>query len=186
MTKLLSFSVLLYIASVVGVNVGFSLVPMIETPVGLLSPMAVIVGFTFVFRDYAQRTAGHWVLAAMVIATGLSFLLANPFVALASAVAFGVSELADYLLYTLTRLPFHKRVLWSSAISTPIDTLVFLFGINGFTIGTFVLMVISKMIAAVIIYALYESKTVAEPLVDTDGVGYDASKAFDDPWPNIR
>lgn len=168
-TRLFSISVILYIASVVGVNLGFSFVPMIDTPVGLLSPMAFIVGATFVIRDYAQRASGHWVLVAMAIATGLSFLLANPFVAAASAVAFASSEIADYLLYTFTKKPFHERVILSSLVSAPIDTAVFLLGISGFTIGTFVLMVLSKLVAAVIIWAVYRSGAVAEPEVDAMG-----------------
>lgn len=167
--KLLSFSVLLYVASVVLVNIGFSYVPMIATPIGMLSPMAVIVGAVFVIRDYAQRAAGHWVLVAMAVATGLSFLLADPFVAFASALAFATSEIADYLLYTFTKRPFHQRVALSSLISAPIDTAVFLFGINGFTIGTFILMVLSKLIAAVVIWITYSTGSVAEPVIDDNG-----------------
>lgn len=174
MLKLFSFSVILYIVSVVAVNLGFSLVPMIETPVGMLSPMAVIVGGVFVIRDFAQRRAGHWVLAAMVIATGLSFLMANPFIALASAAAFATSEIADYLLYTFWKKPFHQRILVSSLISTPIDTLVFLLGINSFTIGTFVLMVLSKLIAAVVIWFYYKANPIAEPVVDSNGEALDS------------
>ncbi|QWY83391.1 protein of unknown function DUF165 [Rhizobium phage RHph_X3_2] len=142
----------IYIATILGVNVGFSFVPMIETPLGLLSPMAVVVGLTFVLRDYAQRYAGHYVLFGMAIGAILSFLLADPFVAFASLAAFTVAEGADYLMYTLTKRPFRDRVLLSSLISTPLDTGVFLLGISGFTWGTFLLMIASKMVAAVIVY----------------------------------
>lgn len=153
--RLFSFAMVFYVLAVVGVNIGFSYVPMIETPMGLLSPMAVVVGLVFVVRDFAQRTSGHLVLFAMLLATGLSYVLADPFVATASALAFATSEVADYLLYSFTRKPFHHRVMLSSLISTPIDTAVFLFGINGFTIGTFVLMVLSKMVAATVIWITY-------------------------------
>lgn len=142
----------IYIATILGVNVGFSFVPMIETPLGLLSPMALVVGATFVLRDFVQRHAGHFVLFGMAIGAILSFLLADPFVATASLAAFVVAEGADYLLYTLSKRPFKDRVLISSAISTPLDTGVFLLGIAGFTWGTFLLMIASKMIAAVFIY----------------------------------
>lgn len=176
-TKLFSVAVIGYIASVVFVNLGFSFVPMIATPIGMLSPMAVIVGFVFVIRDYAQRRAGHWVLLAMIIATGLSYLLADPFVATASAIAFATSEIADYLLYTFTKKPFHQRVVYSSLISAPIDTAVFLLGINGFTIGTFVLMVLSKLIAAGVIWWVYRSGAAAEPAVDENGEAMPATIA---------
>lgn len=169
MHRLLAPAVLFYIASVVIVNLGFSYVPMVDTPVGLLSPMAFIVGGTFVIRDFAQRKAGHWVLAAMAIGLVLSYLMANPFVAIASAVAFGTAELVDYAFYSFTRLPFHKRVLWSSVVSTPIDTGVFLLGINGFTVGTFVLMVLSKLVAAVAIFLTYEARPRSIPAILPDG-----------------
>jgi uncharacterized PurR-regulated membrane protein YhhQ (DUF165 family) len=142
----------IYVATILAVNVGFSFVPMIETPFGLLSPMALVVGATFVLRDYAQRYAGHFVVIGMAIGAILSFLLADPFVATASLAAFLVAEGADYLLYTFTKRPFRDRVLISSAISTPLDTGVFLLGISGFTWGTFLLMIASKMVAAVFIY----------------------------------
>jgi len=173
MKTLLSFAVFAYIASVVLVNIGFSVVPLIPTEFGLLSPMAVVVGVVFVLRDYAQRKAGHWVLAAMAIATALSYLLADPFVATASAAAFITSEIADYALYSFTKKPFHQRVLYSSAVSTPIDTAVFLFGINNFTVGTFILMVLSKLIAALVIFGIYHYRNRQVALADdgTDFVG---------------
>lgn len=156
--RLFAFSMILYVITVVLINIGFSYVPMIETPIGWLSPMAVVVGLVFVIRDYAQRAAGHYVLAAMALATLLSYLLADPFVAIASAAAFASSELADWLIYTATKKPFHKRVLYSSIISAPIDTAVFLFGISGFTLGTFMLMVGSKLVAAVVVWGMYREQ----------------------------
>ena len=160
--KLFAFSMLLYIATVVLINIGFSYVPMIETPIGWLSPMAVVVGAVFVIRDFAQRTSGHLVLVAMLIATFLSYILADPFVAIASAAAFASSELADWAIYTATKKPFHQRVLVSSLISAPIDTAVFLFGISGFTVGTFVLMVLSKLVAALIVWGMYRERQAQE------------------------
>lgn len=160
MRNLFAPAVLLYVATVVLVNIGFSYVPMIETAIGLLSPMAVVVGAVFVIRDFAQRRSGHLVLIAMVAATVLSYILADPFVAIASAIAFASSELADYLIYSFTKRPFRERVLYSSLISAPIDTAVFLFGINGFTVGTFVLMVLSKLIAAAFIWFTYREPVV--------------------------
>jgi uncharacterized PurR-regulated membrane protein YhhQ (DUF165 family) len=92
----------------------------------------------------------------------LDFLyMADPYVALASATAFAVSEVADYLLYTLTKRPFHQRVLLSSAVSTPVDTVVFLWWINALTPATVVLMIAAKLLAAVGIWLYYEHKSVA-------------------------
>lgn len=154
--RLFAFSMIAYVATVVLVNIGFSVVPMIETPIGWLSPVALLVGAVFVLRDFAQRAAGHLVLVAMVLATVLSYILADPFIAIASAAAFASSELVDWLVYTVTKRPFRERVMLSSIISAPIDTGVFLFGISGFTWGTFVLMVLSKIVAALFVWFAYK------------------------------
>jgi uncharacterized PurR-regulated membrane protein YhhQ (DUF165 family) len=158
MKNLFTIPVFAYIALVVLVNVLFSVVPMIETPIGLLSPVAIIVGAVFVVRDYAQRRAQHLVIVAMLIATVISYLMADPFVAVASALAFFTSEMFDWLLYTVTKKPFHHRVLISSLFSTPVDTAVFLLWINDMSVGTFALMVASKLIAAVVIYGYYSQR----------------------------
>ena len=52
------FYSLAYVASVVICNVLFSYVHPIATSLGYLSPVAVIVGLTFVLRDFAQRVIG--------------------------------------------------------------------------------------------------------------------------------
>lgn len=161
MKSLIHPFVLMYIGTVVLVNILFSVVPMIPTPIGLVSPVAVIVGAVFVIRDYAQRAARHWIIVAMLVATCISYLMADPFVAVASALAFFTSECVDWALYTVTKKPFHHRVLISSLASTPVDTAVFLWWINDMSFGTFLLMVISKLIAAVVIYTVYSNRETA-------------------------
>lgn len=153
--KLFAPAMVLYIGLVVAVNILFSVVPMIETPVGMLSPVALIVGAVFVARDYAQRASQHFVIVAMLVATVISYLMADPFVAVASALAFFTSEIVDWGLYTATKKPFHHRVLLSSLLSTPVDTAVFLYWINSMSLGTFLLMVASKLVAALAIYGYY-------------------------------
>ena len=143
-----------YVLMILVVNMGFSYVPLIETPIGMLSPMAFVVGSIFVLRDYAQRAIGHWILAGMLIGAILSYALADPFVAVASVLAFIASEGTDWALYTITKKPFYKRVWISSLLSTPIDTAVFLLWIDQMTIGTFIIMVASKLFASAVIWYL--------------------------------
>ena len=146
---------LLYIGLIVAVNYGFSVVPPMTLPGGdLWPPMSLLVGFIFVARDYAQREVGHWVILAMLVAGGLSYLLAEPAVAVASVAAFLVSEFADWAVYSVTRRPFAERILWSSAVSTPIDSLVFL-GLIGFaSVAGVIAMTLSKMIGALLVWWL--------------------------------
>jgi uncharacterized PurR-regulated membrane protein YhhQ (DUF165 family) len=142
----------IYVALILLVNLMFSWIPLVETPIGMLSPTALVVGIVFVARDFAQRAVGHWVLAGIVIGAVLTWLMADPFVAYASVAAFVASELTDWVLYTVTKKPFYKRVWISSLLSTPVDTAVFLFMIDQVHIGTFILMVISKLVAAAAIW----------------------------------
>ena len=58
---------MLYIALIVAVNSAFTQVPSIALPDGTVwPPVALIVGFVFVVRDFAQREVGHRVLLAML------------------------------------------------------------------------------------------------------------------------
>lgn len=154
-----------YVLSILVLNLAFSYVPMVDLGFGLFSPMAVLAGAVFVLRDYAQREVGHYVLLGMAAGALLSFWLADPFVAYASVAAFVISEVGDWLLYTITKRPFHQRVLVSSVISTPIDTFVFLFLINGMTAGTFGLMVAAKMAAAMLIWLIYREREQVWPSI---------------------
>ena len=110
----------LYLGSVVLVNVGFSLYPQLDWL------WSLVVGGVLVLRDLAQRSWGHRTLALMLLAALLSYLLGSPRFALASALAFLISETIDWLVYSLTKRPFADRVLISVAFSSPVDTACFL------------------------------------------------------------
>lgn len=116
--------------------------------------MALIVGFVFVIRDYAQREIGHMVLPAMLLGGVISWLMASPAIALASVCAFLTGELMDWSVYTFTRRPFSQRVLLSSALSTPLDSAVFLSMVGLFSFSSVLMMTLSKMAGACIVYFL--------------------------------
>lgn len=144
---------LLYILSVVAVNCAFELVPPLALPGGeIWPPASLAVGFVFVIRDYAQREIGHYVLPAMLAGGVLSWLLASPGVALASVCAFFTSEMLDWAVYTFTGRPFSQRVLLSSALSTPVDSIVFLAMVGLFSWSSVLLMTLSKMAGALIVF----------------------------------
>ena len=154
--------ILIYVATVVAVNVGFSVVPLMDLgPLGLWPPMSLLVGAVFVARDYAQRAAGHYVLPAMGAGVALSYFMADPYVALASGVAFAVSELLDWAVYTWTRRPFGQRVLASSAIGAPVDSAAFLLLIGHFSLVGVATMTVSKMLAAMLVWYALRSRKAA-------------------------
>ena len=145
----------LYIGLIVLVNYAFTVVPLIELPDGTKwPPVALLVGFVFVARDFAQREIGHKVLLAMLAGVALSYVMADPFVATASAAAFLVSELVDWAVYTFTKRPLSQRVLLSSLFGAPLDSVVFL-GIVGILIPAgAIAMTASKLLGATIVWWL--------------------------------
>jgi uncharacterized PurR-regulated membrane protein YhhQ (DUF165 family) len=69
---------------------------------GYQAPSGVLViGVALFLRDMLQRVAGRTVaVAAIAVGVVLSYLLTDPAIATASAVAFCVSELADFAVYS--------------------------------------------------------------------------------------
>ena len=149
----------LYIALIVAVNYAFSVVPLVKLPDGTMwPPVALAVGFVFVVRDFAQREVGHKVLLAMLVGVGISYVMADPFVATASAAAFLVSELVDWAVYSFTGKTLSQRILYSSLLGTPVDSAIFL-GLLGLLSPVGVLaMTASKMLGAVIVWWLIRKR----------------------------
>ncbi|MBH3429376.1 MAG: VUT family protein [Pseudomonas sp.] len=113
-----------YISSVVLINYAFSSAPHLDV---IWSAWG---GLVFILRDMVQTRFGHGALIAMLVALALSYITSEPAIALASATAFAVSELIDWLVFSITRRPLHDRLWLSSALSIPVDTFIF-FGMIG-------------------------------------------------------
>lgn len=90
-------------------------------------------GAALVLRDGVQTALGKaWVLGAIVAGAALSFALSTPAIAVASGVAFLVSEFVDFAVFTPMRgRSLSGAVLLSSIVSAPVDTVLFL-SIAGF------------------------------------------------------
>jgi uncharacterized PurR-regulated membrane protein YhhQ (DUF165 family) len=88
----------------------------------------------------------------MLIGGLLSYVMADPYVAVASLVAFIVSETVDWGVYTLTDKPLRQRILLSSLISTPIDSGLFLYMIGQFSLTATLVMFVSKMLGALAVW----------------------------------
>lgn len=150
--------IIAYLLMVVFVNLGFSYLPIVFTPLGPVPLMAFFVGCVFVLRDYAQRSAGHHVLWAIFVACLISWWLGDPVVVVASVTSFAVSELLDYTIFTITKKPFHQRVVISSLFAVPVDSFIFLHMIGYASWGSIIAMSVSKFIASGILYVIYESR----------------------------
>jgi len=107
-------------------------------PVGLgLSATAgtYAAGLCLLARDWVHDAAGRVaVLAAIGVGGVASAVMAGPRLALASAIAFVASELADLLVYQpLRRRGWVRAVLASNGVGAPVDTVLFL-ALAGFPI----------------------------------------------------
>ena len=72
-----------YVLMVVFINWCFVNIPVIPTSLGFLPPATFIVGGLFVFRDYVQRSIGHYVIIPMVFGCIISYFMASPMIAVA-------------------------------------------------------------------------------------------------------
>ncbi|WAH57686.1 preQ0 transporter [Pseudomonas silvicola] len=131
-----------YIASVVLINFAFSAAPHLDV---IWSAWG---GLVFILRDMVQTRFGHGAFVAMLVALVLSYVTSDPAIALASATAFGLSELIDWLVFTVTRRPLHDRLWISSALSIPLDTFIF-FGMIGALAPAVVLTALGSKFAGV-------------------------------------
>lgn len=152
--------VFVYVLLIPLVNWSFAHVPTVPMPDGgNWSPMAVVTGLILVVRDLAQREVGHKIFFPWVIGIVISFIMAPAAIAMASALAFAISEFLDWTIFTITRRPLSKRILWSCAASAPVDSLVFLLGadvaIPGiFTWLTLVTSIASKLGGTFVVYLM--------------------------------
>ncbi len=130
----------------------------------IFNPLTIATGMVFVIRDFVQREMGHRVLVLMALAIGWSFYYAWPVIAIASGLAYAISETVDWLLFTFTKYRLSTRILLSSAFAAPIDTTVFLYGADlaqvmagtaepgaMFNLANWIFFILGKMIGAVVV-----------------------------------
>jgi uncharacterized PurR-regulated membrane protein YhhQ (DUF165 family) len=117
-----------FVATVVGANWAIERYGLVQVGFGLEAPAGVyFAGAAFTLRDLAQASLGRWpVVAAIVAGAALSAAIA-PRYALASGVAFLVSELSDFAVYTpLSRRGLVRAVAASNAVGLVVDSALFL------------------------------------------------------------
>jgi uncharacterized PurR-regulated membrane protein YhhQ (DUF165 family) len=117
-------------------------------------------GLTFVLRDSLQDSVGKkWTLAMITVGAALSFLLAAPFIALASAAAFLLAEVADLAVYTpLRKRGYVRAAIASNVAGSFVDTIAFLtiagFSVQGALAGQMLgkLIVTAAAVALVVVF----------------------------------
>jgi queuosine precursor transporter len=118
-----------YIGTIFAANWAVQRYGVVPVGFGLMAPAAVyLVGLAFTLRDLVQDHLGRVaVLVAIVIGGALSALV-SPRFAVASGVAFLVSELADFAVYTplRERRPWWQAVAASNVVGIVLDSVLFL------------------------------------------------------------
>lgn len=118
-----------YIAVIVAANWATATFGLVPIGFGLaVTAGTFFAGLALIVRDGLQLSTGRiWMLAAITAGALLSTVTATPAIALASGLAFAVSELVDWAVFTPLRprsLP--TAVVASSVVSAPVDTVLFL------------------------------------------------------------
>lgn len=150
-------------------NVGTVCVPngpcLIPVAPGLMAPSGVLlIGLALVLRDVVQQMMGRkWAAGAIVAGAALSYLVASPFLAIASFTAFLLAEAADMAVYT----PLRERgkialgVLASGFVGSIVDSAVFLwlaFGSLEYMAGQVVGKLWMSMFAAAVLVSTRKTK----------------------------
>src|SRR5262245_7853295 len=166
-----------YIATIFAANWAITTFGLVPVGFGLLAPAGVyFAGLAFTFRDLTQDGLGRrWTYFAIIAGAGLSAFLSGP-LAVASGVAFLVSETADLLVYT----PLRERhwlgaVAASNTVGLVVDSALFLwlaFGSLDFLIGQ----IVGKLwVTALAVILLWGWRAVSERRHHPDIAGQSAA-----------
>jgi len=155
--------VVVYIVSIVLVNWLFVVVAPWPTVFGDLYLANLVVGFVFVLRDYGQRQVGHRILLATLVAGIITFFMVDKVIALASITAFVLSEMTDWAIYSFTKRPLQQRILLSSLVAVPLDTLAFQYLANYLTPAAFTTEVLSKALGVFLVWYLLKLRSNNTP-----------------------
>lgn len=133
---LLAYMSTIPLANFMITNVGTFCVPdgpcLIPLGFGIMAPSGVLmIGLALFLRDVIYEKFGYkWTLGAILVGSVLSYILADPYVAIASITAFLISELSDFFVYSKVRnnsigvafrkTPFDKNKKFTIGKSKPL------------------------------------------------------------------
>lgn len=127
MTRRTALALSAFVAVIVAANLLTAHLGLV-TWLGLVATAGTwLAGFGFVARDALHEAGGlRWVLVAIALGVLVSVAF-SPRLALASGVAFALSELADLAVYTPLRRKGRTRAgLASNVVGSVVDTFIFL------------------------------------------------------------
>jgi uncharacterized PurR-regulated membrane protein YhhQ (DUF165 family) len=120
---------LAFIGTILAANYVTTRYGMVPVGFGLMATAGTyFAGLAFILRDLVQDKAGRKAVVAVIMAGAvLSYAISSPFIATASAVAFLVSESADFAVYTpLRKRGYVRAAVASNIVGAAVDTVLFL------------------------------------------------------------
>lgn len=146
-----------YVATVYGANWALKTYGFIDIGFGLMAPAGVLfAGLAFTFRDLTHEALGRtWCIVAILIGSALSYVLEDVgSIALASAVAFTLSEFMDLGVYEpLRRRSWLGAVAASNTVGLLVDSVLFLWlafgslhGLEGLIVGKLYMTVLAVVV----------------------------------------
>ncbi len=145
-----------YILFILVINKLFVIAPLFFLFNEWVSPIDFSVGMVYIFRDFAQREIGRYVIIAMLFAGYLSYVLASETVAFASLSAFLIGEFIDWGIFTYTRKPLSQRLVWSASVSAPVDSFVFLTLLGRINWLAMIIMTATKILGVLAVWSIWK------------------------------
>ena len=161
-------SLLAYVATIFAANWAIASFGVVPVGFGLVAPAGVyFAGLAFTLRDLVQESLGRTgAVVAIVVGAALSALVSPQFAA-ASGIAFLVSELLDFAVYTpLRRRNWLGAVAASNAVGLAADSALFLtlaFGSLEFLAGQVIGKAWMTALAVAVLWLLRRNRAAEAP-----------------------
>lgn len=126
--RLAFLSAVAFVATVFAANWAIETYGFVPVGFGLEAPAGVyFAGLALLLRDTTQRLGGRWLAVAAILVGAACSWFVSPAFAVASAVAFLFSELADLAVYTpLEQRNLYGAVAASNIVGAIVDSALFL------------------------------------------------------------
>ena len=148
-----------YVILIVMINSIFVYAPYITVNGSLISTGDLVVGAVYILRDFVQREIKHYVIIAMLLGCFFSYALADKQIAVASVSAFFVGEFIDWAIFTFTQKPLSQRLLWSSCVSAPVDSAIFLYLTNMLNQAGLIALTLGKFFGIIVVWYSWRLRT---------------------------
>lgn len=152
-----------FVGCIVAANYVTSEYGMVPVGFGLVATAGTyFAGLTFVLRDTVQDGLGKAAtMGLIVLGAVVSYAVSDPFIALASGLAFLASETADLMVYTPLRdRGYVRAAVASNVVGALVDTVLFLW-IAGFPIrAAFAGQMVGKLLVTLAVVALVATARV--------------------------